>query len=413
MVLIVRQQTYLIRKGARYHFRRRMRRDGANHPITITLGTADPGEARRLANRLAVKWDEMDMLLGPKIERNLLSLEERDMLFKKAMVDELAHATASFTALTGASVPNTLMHEVMATAYRIVARVPHNASEIAIAIIKAEIADGWSDQQYDLLMTVLNLLVTPMSVSRTDALDALSAMGVVINAGTLFDTRAQLLNGCAEAHARAVLHAHPMIAAADARDEGAEATPFALPDMPLSEHVVADYQTMRLSLKAHPMAFFRSDLAGRGFTPASNLRRCKNGSHIDVAGIVLIRQRPGSAKGVCFITLEDESGVINLVIWPDMMEKYRKTVMASRLMEVRGRIEFDDEVTHVIATGLTDASHKLAELSEDSFAPEVARADHVNSPLPSKLAAGSASLPAMQSAHPRNAKIIPRSRDFH
>ena len=205
----------------------------------------------------------------------------------------------------------------------------------------------------------------------------------------------------------------PLFAASETKDEGAEASAFTLPDMPLSEHVVADYQTMRLSLKAHPMAFLRSDLAARGFTPASNLRRRKNGSHIDVAGIVLIRQRPGSAKGVCFITLEDESGVINLVIWPDMMEKYRKTVMASRLMEVRGRIEFDDEVTHVIATRLTDASYKLAELSEDHFSPAIARADHVSSPLPPKLVAEPSQLPAMQGGHPRNAKIIPRSRDFH
>ncbi|MDN3644638.1 error-prone DNA polymerase [Pontixanthobacter aestiaquae] len=205
----------------------------------------------------------------------------------------------------------------------------------------------------------------------------------------------------------------PLFAAAEARDEGGEISAFTLPDMPLSEHVVADYQTMRLSLKAHPMAFLRGDLAMRSFTPASNLRRCKNGSHIKVAGIVLIRQRPGSAKGVCFITLEDESGVINLVIWPDMMEKFRKTVMASRLMEVRGRIEFDDEVTHVIATHLTDVSHKLAELSEDSFPPALARADHINSPLPVKIGSGPAALPAMQSSHPRDAKIIPKSRDFH
>ena len=206
----------------------------------------------------------------------------------------------------------------------------------------------------------------------------------------------------------------PLFAAAEARDEGREASPFTLPDMPLSEHVVADYQTMRLSLKAHPMAFLRADLAVRRFTPASNLRQCRNGSMIDVAGIVLIRQRPGSAKGVCFITLEDESGIVNLVIWPDMMEKYRKTVMAARLMEVRGRLEFDDEVTHVIATSIVDASHMLAELSEDSFSVSVARADHVNSPLRSKLTSGSATLPAMQGGgHPRNAKIIPRSRDFH
>ncbi len=205
----------------------------------------------------------------------------------------------------------------------------------------------------------------------------------------------------------------PLFAAADVRDEGRETGTFMLPDMPLSEHVVADYQTMRLSLKAHPMAFLRGDLAKRGFTPASNLRRCKNRSQINVAGIVLIRQRPGSARGVCFITLEDESGIINLVIWPDMMEKYRKTVMASRLMEVCGRIEFDDEVTHVIATGLTDASHKLAELSEDSFRPAIARADYVNSPLASKLTTGPNQIPAMQGGHPRDAKIIPRSRDFH
>lgn len=205
----------------------------------------------------------------------------------------------------------------------------------------------------------------------------------------------------------------PLFAAAKAQDEGAEANAFTLPDMPLSEHVVADYQTMRLSLKAHPMAFLRSDLAERGFVPAANLRRCKNGSAISVAGIVLIRQRPGSAKGVCFITLEDESGVINLVIWPDMMEKYRQTVMASRLMEVRGRIEFDDEVTHVIATSLADASHRLAELSEDSFSPSLARADHINSPLPARLAAGQNSLPAIQKGHPRDARIIPKSRDFH
>jgi error-prone DNA polymerase len=172
--------------------------------------------------------------------------------------------------------------------------------------------------------------------------------------------------------------------------------------MPLSEQVVADYQTLRLSLKAHPMAFFRRDLASKGYVPAANLKKCKNGSFIKVAGIVLIRQRPGSAKGVCFITLEDESGVINLVIWPDMMEKSRKTIMTSRMMEVKGRIEYDDEVTHVIASHLEDASHKLAQLSEDGLAPATARADHVNTPLPQ-----------IKHTHPRDTRIIPKSRDFH
>jgi error-prone DNA polymerase len=206
----------------------------------------------------------------------------------------------------------------------------------------------------------------------------------------------------------------PLFAAAQERDEGMEAAAFRLPDMPLSEQVVADYQTLRLSLKAHPMSFLRGDLAGRGFTPASNLRRCKVGAYINVAGIVLIRQRPGSAKGVCFITLEDESGVINLVIWPDLMEKYRKVIMSARLMEVRGRVEYDDEVTHVIVHTIADASAKLITLSEDHLVPAIARADEVNRPVPhSHRAPQIQELPPIRHGHPRDAKIIPNSRDFH
>ena len=206
----------------------------------------------------------------------------------------------------------------------------------------------------------------------------------------------------------------PLFAAAQERDEGLEAAAFRLPDMPLSEQVVADYQTLRLSLRAHPMSFLRSDLAKRGFTPASNLRRCKVGAYINVAGIVLIRQRPGSAKGVCFITLEDESGVINLVIWPDLMQKLRKIIMSARLMEVRGRVEYDDEVTHVIVTNIADASSKLMMLSEDQLVPAIARADEVNKPVPhSDRSSQITELPPIRHGHPRNFRIIPPSRDFH
>ena len=206
----------------------------------------------------------------------------------------------------------------------------------------------------------------------------------------------------------------PLFAAAQSRDEGQEGTAFQLPDMPLSEQVVADYQTLRLSLKAHPLSFLRRDLAKRGFTPASNLRRCKTGSFVNVAGVVLIRQRPGSAKGVCFITLEDESGVINLVIWPDLMEKLRRIVMSARLMEVRGRVEYDDEVTHVIVTNIIDASEKLAALSEDALIPAIARADEVNRPLPHSVRSPQiGDAPTLRHGHPRNVRIIPRSRDFH
>ncbi|MEO1730222.1 MAG: error-prone DNA polymerase [Pseudomonadota bacterium] len=228
----------------------------------------------------------------------------------------------------------------------------------------------------------------------------------------------------------------PLFRAADTRDEGAERRATKLPTMPLSEEVVADYQTTRLSLKAHPMAFLRPELAERGFVRACDLRNRKFRSMVQVSGVVLIRQRPGSAKGVCFITLEDETGVINLVVWPDLKEKQRKVVMGARLMEVRGRVEYDDEVIHVIAQHMVDATGKLYALSDDMLDAPIARADHVNSPISShKMPASRASIALGEvkeedarkavkprdiidelprpSGHPRNLRIIPKSRDFH
>jgi len=194
----------------------------------------------------------------------------------------------------------------------------------------------------------------------------------------------------------------PLFAAAAERDEGVERIATRLPQMPLSEEVVADYQTQRLSLKAHPLAFLRASLGERGFIRASELRERKYRSPVQVAGVVLIRQRPGSAKGVCFITLEDETGVVNLVIWPDVMEKQRKVIMAARLMEVKGRVEYDDEVIHVIATHLTDATEALHALSDDLLPHHVDRADHVLRPVQGS-----------RGGHPRDVRVIPKSRDFH
>ncbi len=214
----------------------------------------------------------------------------------------------------------------------------------------------------------------------------------------------------------------PLFRAADERDEGAERAKTHLPIMPLSEEVVADYQTTRLSLKAHPLAFLRPSLAERGFVRASDLRDRKFRSMVQVAGVVLIRQRPGSAKGVCFITLEDETGVVNLVVWPDLKEKQRRVVMGARLMEVRGRVEYDDEVIHVIAHHMTDASEQLYALSDDMLNAPVARADHVNAPLTGRKAPEGKEavkprdlideLPNV-TGHPRDHRIIPKSRDFH
>ncbi|MEO7411498.1 MAG: OB-fold nucleic acid binding domain-containing protein [Sphingomicrobium sp.] len=193
----------------------------------------------------------------------------------------------------------------------------------------------------------------------------------------------------------------PLFAHAEARDEGWETELVRLPAMPLSEHVVSDYQTVRLSLKAHPISFLRSHYAARGFVTASDLRQLRYGRRVSLAGLVLIRQRPGSAKGVCFITLEDETGIANLVVWPDKFAAQRKIVMGARLMVVHGLVQHDEAVVHVIAARLEDDTLMLRELSEDH--------------LPSTLSAGDGggSWRAPAGSHPRDVQCIPKSRDFH
>ncbi len=187
------------------------------------------------------------------------------------------------------------------------------------------------------------------------------------------------------------------------RDEGTEPLT-RLPQMPLCEQVVADYQTLRLSLKAHPMAFLRASMTRQGFVCAADLPRKLNGSRLKLAGLVLVRQRPGSAKGVCFITLEDETGVANLVVWPKVMATFRKVIMTARLLQVTGCLQRDpgSGVTHIVVESLQDRSDVLLRLSDRSLAPPPSRADEVKNPIP-----------APTPGHPRNAHIIPSSRDFH
>ncbi len=201
--------------------------------------------------------------------------------------------------------------------------------------------------------------------------------------------------------ARALRDAPDLPLFSEARDEGHEAQ-FTLPQMPVCEHVVADYQTLRLSLKAHPMAFLRKSMARQGYTAAGDLTRVRNRQLISLAGIVLIRQRPGSAKGVCFITLEDETGVANLVVWPTVFEAFRRVIMQSRLIDVHGVLQRDADVTHVVANRLADRSDALDRLSNDPMEVPLARADEVRKPLPNGT-----------HRHPRDVRVIPKSRDFH
>ena len=193
----------------------------------------------------------------------------------------------------------------------------------------------------------------------------------------------------------------PLFAAAQARDEGAESEQAKLPAMPLSEHVVNDYQTVRLSLKAHPMRFLREHYAGRGFVTARELETLRNAKPLSIAGLVLIRQRPGSAKGVVFITIEDETGVANLVVWPDVFERQRKIVMGARLMAVHGAIQSEEGVIHVVARGLEDDTAMLRMLSEDALRSTLSQGDAPGTMRPPP------------GRHPRDVEIIPKSRDFH
>ena len=195
---------------------------------------------------------------------------------------------------------------------------------------------------------------------------------------------------------------------AEGRDEGIEVT-VPLPVMPVCEQVVADYQTLRLSLKAHPMSFLRRSLTRQKYISTADLNTARHMQKVKLAGLVLIRQRPGTAKGVCFITLEDEMGVANLVVWPSVMEVYRKVVMQSRLLVIHGTVQRDVDIVHVIADGLEDRTDALYRLAPEGLSPAMAHADEVNRPLTHPLA----NPDAVQHGHPRNVRIIPKSRDFH
>lgn len=143
------------------------------------------------------------MLIAPKFERGHLTIDEQESLRRKGLKDELARATAHRTAPIGASSGNGHNHKIMETAFRIVARVSHDAQAIDLETFEAEIDESWTQDEMLLLWKTLHLLVTPMSVSRTSAIDALKDIGVPLNEGTVTEARSQLLRGFAEAHHRA------------------------------------------------------------------------------------------------------------------------------------------------------------------------------------------------------------------
>ena len=134
--------------------------------------------------------------------------------------------------------------------------------------------------------------------------------------------------------------------------------------MTLGEHVLADYAALRMSLKAHPLALLRDEFQPRGYVPSSALPAIPAGRIVNVAGIVLVRQRPGTASGVIFATLEDETGIANIIIWPKIFERYRRIVLAARLLGVRGQLQSEQGVIHIVARELFDMSAHLASLAD-------------------------------------------------
>ncbi|MFN3910523.1 error-prone DNA polymerase [Hyphomonas sp.] len=238
--------------------------------------------------------------------------------------------------------------------------------------------------------------LTRAPLERLAAADAFGSMGLS-RREALWQVRGE-----------AVHQSLPLFASTGVSEQGGEAGT-ALPLMPPSEQVIQDYQTARLSLKGHPMRFLREGYRARGILSTADAVAAGNGRRVQTAGLVLVRQRPGSANGVVFITLEDETGIANLVVWQRVMDRFRPVVMGARILHVKGRVQTADNVTHIVAEQLFDCTGDLQLLSEDSVRDAMkgvlARSDEVARPVGERKAPGA--------RHPRNVRVIPKSRDFH
>lgn len=191
----------------------------------------------------------------------------------------------------------------------------------------------------------------------------------------------------------------PLFQAADARELAAEPE-VTLPSMSPSEQVVADYRTTRLSLKGHLMEFLRPLCESARILSCHDAANAADGRRIRVAGVVLIRQRPGKGNAI-FMTLEDESGIMNVLIWARLLEQFRKEIVGARLMVAEGVIQRSKEgVVHLMAERLHDRTSWMRRLTDGApVKPELSRADEIKHPQTPR--------------HPRNVRILPRSRDFH
>ena len=181
-----------------------------------------------------------------------------------------------------------------------------------------------------------------------------------------------------------------------------------LPLMSASEHVVYDYAATSLSLKAHPVSFVREKLTQLHIISTASLASCKDGYEVKVAGLILVRQRPGTAGGICFMTIEDETGVANLVIFKNLFETFRKEILQSRLIMAEGKVQIEGEVIHVIVKRCYDFSKMLRTLTErrndDLPILTLARPDEKSIPAPQNKRS--------QVREARQEMIFPEARNF-
>ena len=201
----------------------------------------------------------------------------------------------------------------------------------------------------------------------------------------------------------------PLFAAAGEPDRGPE-PPAALPAPAPGEEIADDYRSVGLSLRGHPVALLR-EAVGAGITWSGALGKVRSGARVAVAGVVLVRQRPRTAKGVIFLTLEDMEGIVNVVVWSRVFRRFRLEVQGARLMRVEGRVESSESVVHVIAERVVDLSEWLGRLADGAAGGEGAA---IPPGEPGIASPASGSSPASARRHPRDEtrRLFP-SRDFH
>ncbi|WBO58482.1 hypothetical protein GT370_15035 [Acidocella sp. MX-AZ03] len=231
---------------------------------------------------------------------------------------------------------------------------------------------GWATQLAGRRFTSIEELHLPKA-----ALEALAASGAL---GSLISGRREALWQVAVRQTGAALIAPCAAPQAE------------LPLMSAGEEVVADYRSLGLSLRAHPCALLRDRLAAAGAVTCMQTTQARNGTKLRLGGVVIVRQRPGTAKGTVFITIEDETGIANLIVWPSLVQSLRQKILGATLLIAEGRLQRSEEgVTHITVERLADRSGWITGLDGPDAAPPANR----------------------RPGHPRQERVVGKSRDFH